>query len=132
MAVAALVTGCSETGGAAGSVVEHVPRTFYPRPESENFWETIPRAGVGGHFILHVATRIQSPAEGPWTITFLDPTGAELFRQDGLRVDSATGMFTFLCESSRFAPGDWTIRLEVAEGGLVAGPRERILRFRVE
>ncbi|MGQ0722000.1 MAG: hypothetical protein ACT4PE_10565 [Candidatus Eiseniibacteriota bacterium] len=144
VAAASLVAGCGDAGDAGNAggtrragvsttaAVEHVPRTFYPRPESEDFWETIPRAEAGAHFILHVATRIQTPAEGPWTITFLDPAGSEQFRQDGLRVDSVTGMFTFLCETSRFAPGDWTIRLEVAEGGLVAGPRERGLRFRVE
>jgi hypothetical protein len=156
-AVAALVTGCGDGGGggnapagekraasrgataggapgitvAAGGI-EHVPRAFYPRPVEEDFWETVPRSGAGAHFLLHVATRIKSPAEGPWTITFLDPAGAETFRQEGLRVDTATGLFTFLCETARFAAGDWTIRLEVAEGGLVAGPRERLLRFRVE
>jgi hypothetical protein len=130
-----LASGCGDdtggAGGAGGGAVEHVPRTFYPRPDTENFWETIPRAEVGDHFILHVSTRIKAPAEGPWTITFIDPSGAQLSRHEGLRVDTATGLFTFLCDTSRFAPGDWTIRLEVEEGGLVAGPRERLFRFRV-
>jgi len=79
-----------------------------------------------------VHPRIRTPAEGPWTITFVDPEGHEISRQEGLRVDTATGAFTFLCAASRFAPGDWTILLEVPEGGMVAGPREREYRFRVE
>lgn len=137
-----LLAGCSgsEEGDKAavstpvrtGAAVELVTNTFYPRLESEDFWEVIPLAEVGSHFLLRIHPRIETPAEGPWTITFRDPAGKPVAREVGLRVDTATGEFTFLCASDSFRPGDWTILLEVPEPGMIAGPRERPYRFRVE
>jgi hypothetical protein len=144
-AAAAMAGGCgAEDGGgaarggapaepaAAGEAVELVRHAYYPRELSENYWEVVPLAETGPHFLLMIHPRIRTPAEGPWTITFVDPEGNETARHEGLHVDTATGAFTFLCTASRFAPGDWTILLEVPEGGMVAGPREREYRFRVE
>lgn len=135
-----LAGGCGGEGGggaagggtAGGEAVQPVRHAYYPREISENYWEVVPLADAGPWFLLIVHPRIRTPAEGPWTITFIDPEGHETARHENLRVDTATGAFTFLCAASRFAPGDWTILLEVPEGGMVAGPREREYRFRVE
>jgi hypothetical protein len=148
LAAAVLAGGCSGGGersaGSAGDAaapvaaapaeeaVELVRHAYYPRDVSENYWEVVSLADTGPRFLLVIHPRIRTPAEGPWTITFHDPEGGEVSRHEGLRVDTATGAFTFLCKASRFAPGDWTIRLVVPEGGMVAGPREREYRFRVE
>jgi hypothetical protein len=112
--------------------VEPVARSFWARPESEDYRETVPRNEVGAHFLMHVAPRIETPAEGPWTIAFVGPSGRELARFEGMRVDVATGHFTFLCATDRFAPGDWTVVLRVEEGGLSGGARRRTFRFHVE
>jgi len=147
---AVLAAGCSGSGDGSGDgeaavggrgaparaasaeTVELIRHAYYPREISEDYWEVVPLAETGPHFLLMVHPRIRTPAEGPWTITFVDPEGREVSREEGLRVDTATGGFTFLCDASRFGPGDWAILLEVPEGGMVAGPRQREFRFRVE
>ncbi|HMB71890.1 MAG TPA: hypothetical protein VKU85_21460 [bacterium] len=145
-AAALLAGGCSGGGGdsrksdaapaaeapAAEEAVELVRHAYYPREVSEDYWEVVSLADTGSRFLLVIHPRIRTPAEGPWTITFHDPEGAEIARHENLRVDTATGAFTFLCRSSSFFAGDWTIRLVVPEDGMVAGPREREYRFRVE
>lgn len=144
--LAALAAGCGDRGGeglarrtpvpapvrANTPAVEVVRHTFYPRPVSEDFWEVVPLAEVGPWFVLLIHPRIETPAEGPWNVTFRDPAGKVLAVHEGLWVDTATGAFTFLCDASRFSPGDWSISLVVPEGGMVGGPREREYRFRVE
>ena len=132
--VATLSIGCAEgDAGGAGEreAVELVKHTYYPRHESEDYWETVDLSEAGGTFLLFVQPRIRTPAEGPWTAVFVDPEGRQRSRFTGLKVDVATGRFTFLCSSSDFAPGDWIIQLSVEEGGLVSGERERTFRFRV-
>ena len=140
-AAAILAGGCGGGGSdegadavpaAAEEAVELVRHAYYPREVSENYWEVVSLADTGPRFLLVIHPRIRTPAEGPWNITFHDPEGTETARHENLRVDTATGAFTFLCKASRFTPGDWTIRLVVPEGGMVAGPREREYRFRVE
>ena len=116
----------------ANAPVEAVEHTFYPREESEDYWETIRRVSVGDRFLLAIHPRIRTPAEGPWTAEFVDPGGAVLSAHPGLRVDVATGNFTFLCTTAAFAPGDWTLRLRVEQGGMAAGERARTYHFRVE
>lgn len=143
LAAALLAAGCSGSGGngsdsaaaprsAAASAVEVLQHSYYPRLATEDFWETVPLADVGPRFLLVIRPRIETPAEGPWDVTFRDPDGEVFAQHRGLRVDTATGAFTFLCEASRFTPGDWSITLVVPEGGMVGGPRERQYRFRVE
>jgi hypothetical protein len=136
---ALVVAGCgsAEDPGAPVPVttsvapVELVPRAFYARAEREDYWELVPLDTVGDHFLLHVHPRIRTPAEGPWTLTFRAPDGSELSRQPGLRVDTATGQFTFLCRRDAFRPGDWGIEMKLQEGGMTAGDSDRLFRFRV-
>jgi hypothetical protein len=134
---AALLCGCARESSPPaqdgdGPAVTVVRRAYLPRLVSEDWWETIRRAEAGPEFLLLIHPLIKTPAEGPWTATFLDPAGRVFAAHHGLRVDVATGQFTFLCRSEMFVPGDWAIELEVEEGGLVAGERKRSYRFRVE
>lgn len=138
------LSGCGENGNGSGAsaeanvvagdgpAVKVVKRGYYPRPESEDYWETIRLEETGPDFLLLVHPRIKTPAEGPWSATFLDPRGEVFSEHHGLRVDVATSKFTFLCQSARFAPGDWTLVLEIEKGGLVAGEPKRTYRFRLE
>ena len=136
--VACFGVGCSEsekplpaTQGADRAAVAVVKHAYYPRLESEDYWETILLGDAGAEFLLMIQPRIRTPAEGPWRATFRDPKGRVLALHQGLRVDVATGQFTFLCSARSFAPGDWTIELEIEEGGLVSGDPRRTYRFRV-
>ena len=142
VALAGLLTGCaggdsaggtSAGGGvsAAGPPVEKVGRAFYPRAEADDYWEVIPLAGLDSHFLIHLHPRIRTPAEGPWTFTFLDPDGGVFFVERGMRVDTATGQFTFLCRSEEFRPGDWWVEMTLDEGGMTAGAEKRRFCFRV-
>jgi hypothetical protein len=112
--------------------VEVVHHTYYPREGSEDYWEVVSREKTGARFLLVIHPRIKAPIEGPWLVEFRDPTGAVLSRHEGLRVDVATGNFTFLCHSDGFAPGDWGLRMTLEDGGVTAGERVREYRFRVE
>jgi hypothetical protein len=108
-----------------------VTHAYFPRLDSEDYWETISLADVGADFLLMIQPRIRTPAEGPWRATFRDANGRVLASHRGLRVDVATGQFTFLCSARSFTPGDWTIELEIEEGGLVSGEPKRTYRFRL-
>jgi hypothetical protein len=112
--------------------VEVVRHTYYPREGSEDYWEVVSREKTGARFLLVIHPRIKAPIEGPWLVEFRDPSGAVLSRHEGLRVDVATGNFTFLCHSDGFAPGDWGLRMTLEDGGVTAGERVREYRFRVE
>jgi hypothetical protein len=135
--LAVVAAGCAEDPGGGGvtpvdAPTEIVRHSYYPRLATEDYWETIRLAEAGPRFMLYVHPRIKTPAEGPWTATFRRSDGHQLSRHTGLRVDVATANFTFLCSSRHFTPGDWTLELEVEEGGLVSGDRKRLYRFRVE
>jgi hypothetical protein len=142
-AVLLLCAGCSSSPedaateavavSAPGSVaVSPIRHSYFPRRDDVDFWETIPATHAEPQFLLQVQPRIQTPAEGPWIATFSDREGKLLARIPGLRVDVATGNFLFLCAKSRFAPGDWTLALEVMEGGLEGREPRQVFRFRVE
>lgn len=146
MALLAVAAGCSpapedETPSAAAPVpaaavaaapVVPIGHSYFPRRADVDYWETVPRTHVDPQFFLQVHPRIETPAEGPWIATFTDANGDVLLRLPGLRVDVATGNFLFLCARNRFAPGDWTIALEVMEGGLAGREPRQSFRFRVE
>jgi len=136
LAAAALLSGCGRgepvlpaTGAPPTELIAH---TFVPRPTTEDYRETVRLAEAGPRFILAVDPRVETPAEGPWTVRFRSPSGEVLSEHHGLRVDAATGRFTFVCTGAAMEPGDWTIELEVEPGGRVLGPARRELRFRVE
>jgi len=112
--------------------VRPVRHSYFPRRDDVDYWETVPAGDADPQFFLQVYPRIKTPAEGPWVATFSDAAGDVLARLPGLRVDVATGNFLFLCDRSRFPPGDWTITLEVMEGGLSGVEPEQTFRFRVE
>ena len=112
--------------------VQPIRRSYFPRRSDVDFWETIPRAEAEPEFLLQVHPRVETPAEGPWIATFLDARGEVLTRIRNVRVDVATGYFLFLCSARSFPPGDWTLELEVEEGGFVGREREKVFRFRVE
>jgi hypothetical protein len=144
----ALVAGCSpapekQPGAATESAsalvvatsrltVVPVRHSYFPRRDDVDYWETIPRTHSDPEFFLQVHPRIKTPAEGPWIATFTDAAGDVLTRLPGLRVDVATGNFLFLCSRREFAPGDWTLALEVMEGGLEGIEPQQTFRFRVE
>jgi hypothetical protein len=115
-----------------GAPVTPIRHSYFPRRNDVDFWETVPKTHVEPLFFLQVQPRIQTPAEGPWIATFSDRDGRVLARIPGLRVDVATGNFLFLCARDRFAPGDWTLTLEVVEGGLAGREPRQVFRFRVE
>jgi hypothetical protein len=130
--------GCAEStkpsrapAGGERPAVAVIAHSYFPRLESEDYWETISLADAGGDFLLVIQPRIRTPAEGPWRATFRDSGGRVLVSHRNLRVDVATGQFTFLCTARSFTPGDWTLELEVEEGGLVSAERKRLYRFRV-
>ncbi len=121
-----------KTQGGEGAPAEVIAHTFLPRPVAENYWEPV-RLGPGEErFALLVHPRIETPSEGPWTLSIRDAQGREAFRAPGQRVDVATGSITLLCEARRFPPGDWTIELALEEGGRTSGPSSHEFRFRVE
>jgi len=143
-ALLAVFAGCSPapeeetpppaTPAAAVTAAPVVPigHSYFPRRADVDYWETVPRTHAAPQFFLQVYPRIETPAEGPWLATFADANGDTLIRLPGLRVDVATGNFLFLCARNRFAPGDWTIALEVMEGGLTGREPRQEFRFRVE
>ena len=144
-AVLLLAAGCSSsddaTHGPPGAAVSTVPagapvtpirHSYFPRREDVDFWETVPKTHLEPVFFLQVQPQILTPAEGPWVATFSDRDGRVLARIPGLRVDVATGNFLFLCARDRFPPGDWTLVLEVTEGGLQGREPRQVFRFRVE
>ncbi len=110
--------------------MEIIQRTFVPRLVAENYWEPVELAPGQDRFVLLVHPRLETPSEGPWTLTIRDAEGREAFRAPSQRVDVATGSITLLCESSRFPRGDWTIELALEEGGRTSGPRSHEFRFR--
>jgi hypothetical protein len=116
----------------AAAPVLPLRHSYFPRREDVDYWETIPRTHSAPQFFLQVHPRIKTPAEGPWIATFSDETGGVLTRLPGLRVDVATGNFLFLCSRRQFPPGDWTLALEVMEGGLAGSEPQQVFRFRVE
>lgn len=145
MALAFVLGGCEvrEEGvspraqGRGGSEARNLPvqviaHTFLPRLERENYWEPVRLVPNEPHFLLQVHPRLEVPNEGPWTLHVKNAAGEAISTIPGLRVDVATGAITLLCESSRFAPGDWTIELELEKDGLSSGPTNQVFRFRVE
>ena len=116
----------------AAAAVVPIGHSYFPRRADVDYWETVPRTHTDPQLFLQVHPRIETPAEGPWVATFRDANGDVLIRLPGLRVDVATGNFLFLCARNRFAAGDWTIALEVMEGGLVGREPRQMFRFRVE
>lgn len=109
-----------------------VRHSYFPRRADVDYWETVPSTHSDPMFFLQVQPRIETPAEGPWVAVFSDETGRPLTRLPGLRVDVATGNFLFLCSRRAFAPGDWTLTLEVMEGGLAGIEPRQTFRFRVQ
>ena len=129
---AAAVTAPVVSASSLRAPVVHIRQAYFPRRVDVDYWETIPRNHAAPEFFLQVQPRIKTPAEGPWIATFINSAGEEVVRLPGLRVDVATGNFLFLCSRPHFRPGDWTIRLEVAEGGMVGIEGVQTFRFRVE
>ncbi|MDP6528684.1 MAG: hypothetical protein QGI43_03220 [Gemmatimonadota bacterium] len=123
---------------AGGSAVREMPavqlveKTYYPRPERDEFIEVIDLDRVGRTFVLLLRLRLESPREGPWTARFVNAEAGVEHVVPGLRVDVATGGLTFLCRTGRFPPGDWNLSLEAQEGAEVSGPTRQGFRFRVD
>lgn len=109
-----------------------VRHSYFPRRADVDYWETVPTSDPDPQFFLQVHPRIETPAEGPWIASFSDESGRVLTRLAGLRVDVATGNFLFLCSRRAFAPGDWTLTLQVVEGGLAGIEPQQTFRFRVQ
>jgi hypothetical protein len=129
----AMVTGCAneipDTNDVPAEVIAH---TFVPRPEKENYWEPVKLDRGEKSFLLQVHPRLEVPSEGPWTLTIRNSAGEEKMRKIGQQVDVATGAITLLCDAASFPKGDWTISLELEEGGRASGPSKQMFRFRVE
>lgn len=119
-------------GASSVPAAEVIAHTYLPRLERENYWEPVRRAAGEDKFLLQFHPRLKVPSEGPWTLTVKNAAGETAFERKDLKVDVATGAISLLCESSRFAPGDWTASLDLEEGGLTSGPAQHVFRFRVE
>ena len=120
-----------EAADSHGQSVEVIRHTFLPRLEKENYWEPVQLERGEKTFILQVHPRLQSPSEGPWTLTIRNAGGQEVVRKTAQVVDVATGAITLLCEAASFPKGDWTIALDLEEGGRTSGPTQQTFRFRV-
>ncbi len=144
MALAGFAAGCdgSDSGaaararrgppaGGAAPAAQVIAHTYLPRPERENYWEPVVLAPGEPHFLLQIHPRLKTPAEGPWTLRVKNAAGEPVVTLPGMRVDVATGAITLLCESSRFAKGDWTVELDLDEGGVTSGESRYVFRFRV-
>ena len=130
----AMIAACARKEAAQfnSQPVEVIRHTFLPRLEKENYWEPVILERDDKSFILLVHPRLQAPSEGPWTLTIKNAAGEEVVRKTGQLVDVATGAITLLCEASAFPKGDWTITLDLEEGGRTSGPTQQKFRFRVQ
>jgi hypothetical protein len=128
-----LTWGCEKGAPPAGEdAVTVIPHTFIPRLERENYWEPVKLGRGEEKFLLQIHPRLRTPGEGPWTLTIRNAEGEVAARETGQVVDVATGAVTLLCEARSFPRGDWTIDLDLEEGGRSAGPTKHRFRFRVE
>jgi hypothetical protein len=112
--------------------VDVVPRSYLARPVEQDYVEVVPREEAGPVCALLVQPRVRTPREGPWTITFRDPRGEVAATLPPQRVDTATGYLTLVAHTPFFGVGEWTIELDLVEGGLTHGPERQVFRFRVE
>jgi hypothetical protein len=127
------MAGCAkEAERSPHAAVEVIRHTFLPRLEKENYWEPVKLERGEKRFLLEVHPRLKVPSEGPWTLTVSNAQGDVAAREPGQFVDVATGAITLLCEASAFSKGDWTIALDLEEGGRTSGPTRHAFRFRVE
>lgn len=128
----AIVAACARNSADSNAEsVEVIRHTFLPRLEKENYWEPVQLQRGERSFLLLVHPRLEAPSEGPWTLTIRNAGGEEVVRKTGQVVDVATGAITLLCDASSFPKGDWTIALELEEGGRTSGPTQQKFRFRV-
>jgi hypothetical protein len=121
-----------ESAPSGAEPVQVIRHSFLPRLEKENYWEPVILERDDKNFLLLLHPRLEAPIEGPWTLTIRNAKGEEVVRKTGLLVDVATGAITLLCEASAFPKGDWTITLDLEEGGRTSGPTEHKFRFRVQ
>jgi len=130
----AVVAACArkESADSNAQSVEVIRHTFLPRPEKENYWEPVKLERDDQRFLLEVHPKLEAPSEGPWTLTIRNASGEEVVRKPGQTVDVATGAITLLCAAVAFPQGDWTITLDLEEGGRTSGPTQQKFRFRVQ
>jgi hypothetical protein len=103
-----------------------------PRPVEQDYVEILDPAVTGPVCALLLQPRVRAPREGPWTITFVAPNGDTAVKLAPQSVDPVTGQITLVAHTPFFGPGEWTIELDLVEGGRTHGPERQVFRFRVE
>ena len=112
--------------------VDVIRHTIIPRPIEQDYVEVLDVSEMGPVCAMLVQPRVRTPREGPWTVTFVTPAGDRAVVLPPQSIDPVTGQITLVAHTPFFGPGEWTIELDLVEGGITHGPERQVFRFRAE